>query len=49
MATRTQSEIIELLNNHFPKPELLQIVQTVLQVSKPTAYKYLSKRGIYFL
>ena len=43
MATRTQSEIIELLNNHFPKPELLQIVQTVLQVSKPTAYKYLSK------
>ncbi|MCO6461738.1 MAG: hypothetical protein J5I59_10060 [Saprospiraceae bacterium] len=42
MATRTQAEIIELLNKNFLKQELLSILQEELKISKPTAYKYLS-------
>ncbi len=43
MASRTQSEILELLNNNFPKHELARTLQEILKISKPTAYKYLSQ------
>jgi len=43
MASRTQSEILDLLNNNFPKFELAHTFQELLKISKPTAYKYLSQ------
>ena len=43
MASRTQSEIVDLLNINFSKTELAHILQDILKISKPTAYKYLSQ------
>ncbi|HQW71464.1 MAG: hypothetical protein IPO45_11915 [Saprospiraceae bacterium] len=43
MASKTQSEIVELLNTNFTKQELVQTLQDILKISKPTAYKYLSQ------
>lgn len=43
MAFRTQSEIIRLLNDHFAKNELVSVMQDLLKIARPTAYKYLSE------
>ena len=38
MASKTQSEIVELLNTNFTKQELVQTLQDILKISKPTAF-----------
>ncbi len=43
MASRSQNEIMHLLSSGLPKHELVTALQSLLGISKPTAYKYLSQ------